>query len=119
MSTRVATGWRLVSLPRISEDRGSLCVAEVYSQVPFAIARAFWVFDVPSGQRRACHAHRAQQEFIIAARGSFSARVDDGTVRERYVLDAPDRGLFVPELVWLELTDFSPDAICLAFASGP
>ena len=119
MTTGVATRCRLVSLPRVSEQRGSLCVAEVSSQVPFAIARVFWVFDVPAGEHRAFHAHREQQEFIIAVRGSFAVRVEDAGVREECLLDAPDRGLLVPELVWVELSDFSPDAICLAFASGP
>jgi len=119
MTTELTTRCRLIALPRVTEQRGSLCVAEAARQVPFAIERVFWIFDVPGNARRACHAHRQQQEFIIAASGSFSVRAEDGGITDQFVLDAPDKGLFIPELVWVELTEFSPQALCLAFASGP
>ena len=119
MTTDLTTRCRLVALPHVAEPRGSLCVAEAARHVPFAIERVFWIFDVPGDGRRAFHAHREQHEFIVAASGSFSVRAEDRRATEHFVLDSPDKGLFIPELVWVELTEFSPQALCLAFASGP
>jgi hypothetical protein len=119
MSTQLETRCRVIRLPQINDDRGSLCVVDAATHLPFAVARVFWVFDVPVTAWRARHAHREQHEFIIAARGLVTVEVEDGEMRGEFVLDSPDKGLFVPEMVWVELRDFSPDALCLCLASGP
>lgn len=41
---------RIVALPRIVDPRGNLTVAEAHKQLPFAIKRAYWVYDVPGGE---------------------------------------------------------------------
>src|SRR3569623_2325306 len=64
---------RLVHLPKISDPdgRGSLTFAEGRGEVPFALRRSYWIYDVPGGERRHGHAYKSQQEFIIALSGSF------------------------------------------------
>ena len=40
-----------------------------------------------------------------------------GMASATFCLDDPGRGLYIPELVWARLYDFSVDAVCLAAAS--
>jgi dTDP-4-dehydrorhamnose 3,5-epimerase-like enzyme len=111
-----ATKCCLLPLGRFDEPRGSLCVAE---DLGFEIKRAYWIFDLPEGAVRANHAHREQYEVLVAARGSFTVHCDDGRGRVSWTLDSPDAGLLIPPMVFHDLDGFSPDAMCLVFASGP
>jgi dTDP-4-dehydrorhamnose 3,5-epimerase-like enzyme len=109
----------LVELGVVQEARGWLCVAETSTQVPFEIKRVYWVSGVPAGGERAHHAHREQQELLVAAQGGFTVRCDDGRVSSVYRLTSPATGLLLPEMVWHHLEDFSDGALCLVLASGP
>jgi mannose-6-phosphate isomerase-like protein (cupin superfamily) len=106
-------------LGRIDEQRGSLCVAEAGQTVPFEIKRVYWVFDVPELGERAHHAHREQDELLVAARGEFTVHCDNGEVQSVHTLDSPAFGLLTPAMVWHHLDSFSPGALCLVLASGP
>lgn len=108
---------RIIDLPRIHDPRGNLTVAEEMSDVPFCIRRTYWVYDVPGGESRGGHAHRACKEFIIAASGSFDVTLDNGFARETHHLNHPYQGLFVDTGVWRTLDDFSSGAVCLVLAS--
>jgi oxalate decarboxylase/phosphoglucose isomerase-like protein (cupin superfamily) len=111
-----ATACSLVALDRFDEPRGSLCVAE---GLGFEIKRAYWIFDLPEGAERANHAHREQYEVLVAVHGAFSVHCEDGYGRDSWTLDSPDRGLLIPPMVFHRLDGFSPEALCLVFASGP
>jgi dTDP-4-dehydrorhamnose 3,5-epimerase-like enzyme len=112
----MVTACSLVAFGRVDEPRGSLCVAE---DLGFEIKRAYWIFDLPEGAERANHAHREQHEVLVAVRGSFTVHCDDGRARDSWTLDSPDAGLRIPPMVFHRLDGFSPDAVCLVFASGP
>ncbi len=101
------------------EPRGSLCVAQVGEEVSFTFERAFWIFDVPLGEVRACHAHREQHELMVAVKGKFAIHCDDGHVQTDYELGAPDTMLLVPPMVFHHLDGFSDDAVCFVLSSGP
>lgn len=109
----------LIQLTFVDEPRGWLSAAESFDQVPFAIKRVYWLSAVPPGGERAHHAHREQQELLVAARGGFTVHCDDGRVRSVYRLDSPAYGLLLPEMVWHHLDEFSDEALCLVLASGP
>ncbi len=108
---------KLLELPKITDRRGSLSFAEAQRHVPFEIKRIFYLYDVPASETRAAHALRSCQQFIIAISGSFEVKVDNGSVKGRFLLDRPDVGLYVPPLVWRELGVFSPNAVCMVLAS--
>ncbi|RZL98144.1 MAG: WxcM-like domain-containing protein, partial [Pedobacter sp.] len=69
---------KLISLPKIVDPRGNLSFFEHPSQLPFEIARTYWIYDVPGGDVRGSHAFKEQQEFIIALSGSFDIVLNDG-----------------------------------------
>lgn len=108
---------RLIELPRILDERGNLSFIEGNRHIPFDIARAYWIYDVPGGENRGEHAHKELNQLIIAVSGSFSVMLDDGNERREVFLNHPYQGLLVPARVWHHLHDFSSGAVALAFAS--
>jgi hypothetical protein len=91
--------------------------AEDERHIPFQVRRVFALYQVPAGQTRGEHAHRTCHQFVVMLAGGSTISIDEGaeTCEER--LDRPTQGLYVPPLVWIELRDFTPDAICLVLTS--
>jgi UDP-2-acetamido-3-amino-2,3-dideoxy-glucuronate N-acetyltransferase len=110
-------GVQLLELPKISSDNGSLIVAELGAGLPFAAARIFTLFGIPSGEARGIHAHRSCEQFLICMTGSVSAVVDDGTARQEFLLDRPTLGLYMPALTWGTQYNYSADAMLVVLAS--
>ena len=114
----LVAGWQWLSLPTVTDERGSVTVMEAQAHIPFPIERIYLLHGVPVGQRRAGHAHRALKQVLIAAAGGFDITCDDGRSRRRYRLDRPDGGLLIPSMVWIDLELFDPGAVCLVMASA-
>ncbi len=110
-------GCRIIELPRFGDERGALSFVEPPKHIPFAIRRVYYLYDIPAGQQRGAHAHRALEQLLIAVAGSFTITLDDGVTRAELELTGPHRGLYLPPLVWHELRDFSPGTVCLSLAS--
>lgn len=109
----------IISLPKIEDPRGNLTVTEGLRDVPFAVSRVYWVYDVPSGEHRGGHAHKECREFIVAASGAFTVTLDNGHSRRSFLLNHPYQGLLVDKGVWRTLEDFSSGAVCLVLAELP
>lgn len=107
----------LIDLPQIHDPRGDLTPIEGGRQVPFEIARVYYVYNVPVDAHRGGHAHRAFQEVIVALSGSFRVAVDDGFGRDEYWLRDPRKGLYIGRMVWRELDSFSQGAVSMVLAS--
>lgn len=114
-----ATPSALDTLPIFNDIRGSLTVGNFGAQVPFAPARFFMVFGVPSRETRGEHAHRNCHQYLLCVAGSVRVLADDGTTRIDLLLDAPNKGLHLPPMTWGTQYDYSPDAVLLVFASHP
>lgn len=110
---------KIIDLPKISDPRGNLTVAEQWKDVPFSIARAYWVYDVPGGESRGGHAHKRLRQLIVAVSGSFTVTIDDGEERRTILLNHPYQGLIIETGIWRTLDDFSSGAVCLVLASEP
>ena len=108
-----------ISLP--AEDRAGWKMTWVHShrQVPFRIRRTYYLHGVPPGATRGGHAHRALEQVIVAAAGSFELILHDGRQRTALRLDRPDAGVYIPTGIWRELRSFSPGAVCVVLASLP
>lgn len=109
----------LYLMRRVTDARGALTVGEVPSELPFAPARYFAVFDVPTVELRGEHAHKRCQQFLICLHGSCRVLLDNGEDRCEVTLDRPDMGVFMPEMIWGTQYRYSPDAVLLVFASHP
>ncbi len=108
---------RIINLPRITDPRGNLTVAEQLQHVPFEIRRVYWIYDVPAGEGRGGHAHKHCQSFIVAANGSFDVRLDNGKEEHIYHLNHPYQGLLIDTNLWRTIEDFSSGSVCLVLAS--
>lgn len=108
---------RLIDLPRIYDPRGNLTFAQDNDQMPFAISRAYWTYDVPAGEERGGHSHHTAEELIVAAAGSFNVNLFDGGEWRTFTLNRPYRGLYVPPGYWRTLDNFSSGSVCLVLTS--
>ncbi len=108
---------QLSDLPKFLDRRGNLSFAEEFKQVPFKIARTYWIYDVPGGEARGGHAYKENQEFIIALSGSFDVIVDDGKEKQTFSLNRSYYGLYVPKGMWREMVNFSTNSLALVLAS--
>ena len=104
-------------LPLIADMRGALTVGEFEQHIPFEPKRYFMVFDVPSKETRGEHAHRICHQFLICIRGSCAVLADDGVNRAEVLLDSPDKGIYLPPMVWGVQYKYTEDAVLLVFAS--
>lgn len=107
----------IIDLPKIKDDRGNLSLLESEKHVPFAIKRMYWIYDVPGGETRGGHAYHENREFIIALSGSFDVLLHDGNREKCYHLNRSYYGLYVPQLVWRSLENFSTNSLALICAS--
>ncbi len=104
---------QIIQLPKILDKRGNLSFFEFPNQLPFEIARTYWIYDVPGGETRGGHAFREQQEFIIALSGSFDVVLHDGINEQRFHLNRSYYGLYVPKMLWRFMDNFSTNSLAL------
>ena len=108
---------RLIELPKVNDPRGNLTYIESGVQVPFDVKRNYWIYDVPSGMWRDGHAFKHQQELLIALSGSFDVVVFDGQGERTFHLSRPQIGLYVPQMNWRYINNFSTNSVALVLAS--
>ena len=104
---------KLINLPKILDARGNLTFLESNVHVPFEIKRTYWIYDVPGGEIRGSHAFKESHELIIALSGSFDVLLNDGKQQSKYNLNRSYYGLYVPNLIWKSLKNFSTNSLAL------
>ena len=104
---------KIINLPKIEDPRGNLSFFENPNQIPFEIARTYWIYDVPGGETRGSHAFKEQQEFVVALSGSFDVVLHDGVKETKYALNRSYYGLYIPKLYWRKLENFSTNSLAL------
>jgi oxalate decarboxylase/phosphoglucose isomerase-like protein (cupin superfamily) len=107
----------LIYLPKITDPRGNLSFIEENSHIPFKIQRVYWIYDVPGGFSRGGHAFKKAREFIVAISGSFDVVLHDGIYEQRIFLNRSYFGVYVPEMSWRTLENFSTNSLALIVAS--
>ena len=100
-----------------SDRKGNLSVVENGKEVPFDVKRVYYLYDVPGGESRGGHAHKALYQLIVAASGSFSVTLDDGKDKKTFILNRSYHGLLVVPGIWRTLDDFSSGSVCMVLAS--
>lgn len=109
---------RMVPLGPKGDRRGQLVAIEsLTAECPFQIRRAYYIYDTTPGTVRGRHAHRQLRQLIVCVSGSCAVRCLDGTGVNEFILDWPDRALYIEGLVWREMLNFSKGAVLLVLAS--
>lgn len=107
----------LIELGKNHHANGNLTVVENEMQVPFDIKRVYYLYDVPGGEERGGHSHKALKQFIVAISGAFDVVIDDGINQRTITLNRPYQGLLIVPGIWRVINNFSSGAVCLALAS--
>lgn len=110
---------KLIDLPKITARQGNITPVEGNKDIPFDIARVYYLYDVPGGATRGGHAHKELQQLIVSVMGAFDVILDDGQRKKTVRLDRAYYGLYMPRMIWRELENFSSGGICLVLASMP
>ena len=99
------------------DERGQLVAIEEYKDIPFTIKRVYYMYETEKGVVRGYHAHKSLQQILICIHGSCKVRLDNGTEQKIVLLEKPYEGLYIPNDMWREMYDFSPDAVLMVLAS--
>lgn len=108
---------QLITFPKNHQLNGNLTAITNEQEVPFDIKRIYYLYDVPSGESRGAHGHRALYQIMIALSGSFTVTLDDGNEKQSFHLYQPYQGLLIPPGLWRDLDTFSSGSICMVLAS--
>ena len=107
----------LIELGKNHHANGNLTVVENGMQMPFDIKRVYYLYDVPGGEERGGHSHKALKQFIVAISGAFDVIIDDGINQRTITLNRPYQGLLIVPGIWRVINNFSSGAVCLVLAS--
>ena len=108
---------KIIQLPVIHDPRGNLTFIESEKHIPFEIKRVYYLYDVPGGATRAGHGHKLLKQLMIAMSGSFDVELDDGTEKKKYHLNRSSYGLYIPQMIWRDIDNFSSGSVCMVLAS--
>jgi dTDP-4-dehydrorhamnose 3,5-epimerase-like enzyme len=101
----------------LGDDRGQLVALEEYKDSPFEIKRVYYMYDTGHGVRRGFHAHKSLEQILICIHGNCKILLDNEKEIKVVPLEKPYEGLYVPNNMWREMFDFSPDAVLMCLAS--
>ena len=108
---------RPITIRSVTEGAVGLAFAEGQRDVPFDIARVYYLWNLQPGLLRARHAHRALQQVYLALSGSIDVHLRDDQGEHTVRLDRPDQGLYLGPMVWRHIEARTPGAVLLVLAS--
>ena len=80
----------ILYLKQIGDRDGHITAINNSFDLPFAIKRIFYLYDIPGGASRGAHAHKECHQFLVAASGSFEVLLDDGKSKRQVLLNRPN-----------------------------
>lgn len=116
MSVEIFPNCALFPLRVLGDDIGSLVPIEGGRDVPFDIARVYYIFGNQAGVERGFHAHRELHQYAICVSGSCTILVDNGAERRVVPMARPDQALHLGPMIWHEMRDFTSDCVLMVIA---
>ena len=109
---------KFLEFPQHGDERGRLVIVEGAIDVPFEIRRIFDIYGSDKDVVRGKHANRKSQFVLINVSGQSKVRVMDGKGNQIiYCLNRPHTGIYLPQMIWKEMYDFSGDSVLLCLSS--
>jgi dTDP-4-dehydrorhamnose 3,5-epimerase-like enzyme len=105
-------------LEQIADPTGTLYVGDFARRSGAPCNRFFFISGVPRGERRGGHAHKRQAEYLVCVQGSLDVHIESNGVVEAVPL-YKGRALFLPGGHWLDLINFSSDAVLAVLVAHP
>ena len=72
-----------------------------------------------AGASRGNHATKKTKLILVPIAGSCKVHVDNGEVQEDIVMDDDTKGLYIDEMVWRSMYDFTSDCVMMAICDRP
>lgn len=94
-----------------------LCFAQNPDQIPFKIARIYFISKPKKKLSRGRHAHYKNQQILFCIRGKVRMLLDNGERKEEYLMTKPEEGIFLDKLIWHEMLDMNENTVLLVLAS--
>ncbi len=107
---------KVISLPKVLDERGNLSFIEANNHFPFDINRVYWIYDVPGGEIRGGHAYSTLTECIVCLSGSFDLILHDGNESKTISLNRSYNAVIVPSKIWKHMENFSTNSLALILA---
>ena len=109
----------IINFPSIgSSELGYISIAEELSLVPFKIQRVYWTYYTPQSVKRGGHANIEKELVLVAVSGTIIVTTElSNGLEQKYMLDSPDKGLYVPKLCWHTMK-YSHNAVQMVIASN-
>jgi dTDP-4-dehydrorhamnose 3,5-epimerase-like enzyme len=108
---------KVVSFNQLGDERGHLVVVEGNKDIPFEIARIFYIYGSDNDVIRGKHANRDSEFVLINVSGKSKVKIDYGDAVEIIELNEPNLGVYIPKLVWKEMYDFTEDSVLLVLSN--
>ena len=109
---------RMLEFPQKGDERGHLVIVEGMKDVPFDIKRIFYIYGSDKDVVRGQHANLKSQFVFVNVAGKSKVRVKDGLGNEAvFSLNRAHTGIYLPEMVWKDMYDFSEDSVLLVLSS--
>jgi len=99
------------------EPDGNLVPIEGNTDVPFDIKRVFYVYGVKNQDDRGKHSHFETKQVLYCLHGKVEVLVHDGVRKRKYLLESPQQGLYIPEMIWDEQVYLTEDTVMLVLAN--
>lgn len=94
----------LVSIKTNGDDKqGLLSYFEANKDIPFNIKRIYYTYNVPIRTKRGMHAHKELQQILWCPYGEIEVILDNGKEKTSYLLDSPEKALFVLKGYWHDM----------------
>ncbi|MBQ6478083.1 MAG: FdtA/QdtA family cupin domain-containing protein [Erysipelotrichaceae bacterium] len=107
----------IIEFNDLGDERGKLVVIEGNESIPFEIKRVFYIYGSDASVVRGQHANRESQFVLINVAGTSKVRVTDGKQEAIIELNRPMMGVYIPQMIWKDMYDFSEDSVLLVLAS--
>ena len=108
---------RLIKFKQMGDERGHLVIVEGGENVPFEIARVFYIYGSDADVVRGRHANKKSEFVLINGSGSSKVKVDNAISTEVFELNDPNIGVYIPRMLWKDMYDFSSDSVLLVLSS--
>lgn len=111
-------GVQFLDFVQHGDERGHLVIVEGNKDIPFDIKRIFYIYGSDHDVVRGQHANRTSEFVLINVAGSSKVKVKDGKGSEMiFSLNRPHTGIYLPNMVWKDMYDFSSDSVLLVLSS--
>ena len=108
---------KFIRFKQMGDERGHLVVVEGGKDIPFEIARVFYIYGSDDDVSRGNHANSKSEFVLINVSGTSKVKVDNGYTTKIFELNEPHTGIYIPKMHWKEMYDFSSNSVLLVISN--